>query len=96
MCKVLLTCYQCENLLFLQVVQEQFVQVQDPPQLQVPPKHKKKDRLASLYGSWYEIGYYSHKQKHLLLAQSQGSILSAGVKFFPPSVKQMYSLALSL
>lgn len=28
------------NLLFLQVVQEQFLQVQDPPQLQVPAKHK--------------------------------------------------------
>lgn len=34
-------CQHVKDLLFLQVVQEQLVQLQDPPQLQVPAENRK-------------------------------------------------------
>lgn len=36
-----LLCCDVSDLLFLQLLHEQFVHVQDPPQLQVPAEHKK-------------------------------------------------------
>lgn len=38
-----LLCCEVFDLLFLQLLQEHFVHVQDPPQLQVPAEHKKRE-----------------------------------------------------
>lgn len=44
-------CCEVLDLLFLQLLHEHFVHVQDPPQLQVPAEHKKKSHFSFMWSA---------------------------------------------
>lgn len=46
-----LLCCEVLDLLFLQLLHEHFVHVQDPPQLQVPAEHKKKSHFSFMWSA---------------------------------------------
>lgn len=72
-----LLCCEVLDLLFLQLLHEHFVHVQDPPQLQVPAEHKKKVISVScgpLVTSSALNSLVKQRQEYSLLAHSQGSI----------------------
>lgn len=72
-----LLCCEVLDLLFLQLLHEHFVHVQDPPQLQVPAAHKKKSvefHVVHVVTSSALNSLVKQRQEYSLLAHSQGSI----------------------